>query len=49
MREKTMLGKYFKNKELCQLCKNNSIMYRNENYLLSKLVDNYQNSIKLRE
>ena len=42
-----MLGKHMKNKKLeSQLNRDYDVIYRNENHLLSELVDNYQNSIK---
>jgi len=44
-----MLGEYIDDKELCQICEDNSVMNKNENCLFDKLVNYSQNSIKSSE
>jgi len=49
MRENIILRKHIKNKKSCYVYRDDGIVYRDENHLLGKLVDNYQNSAKLGE
>ena len=38
-----------KNKQMCQVCKHNSIISKDKNHLFGKLVNNNQDSIKYGE
>ena len=49
MQEDTVFGEYMKDKQTCPVYKYNSVVGRDKNCLLSKLVNYDWDSVKLRE
>ena len=49
MQEDTVFGEYMKDKQTCLVYKYNSVVGRDKNCLLSKLVNYDWDSVKLRE